>query len=89
MATWHEIADQLAQRMRHHAYCDYHPERDADPDNCAQCKDRAAYRTWEAKGGRTYTPSPYDGPVLDVFEHLHGGQAAARDADTTTEENRT
>jgi hypothetical protein len=55
MATWHEIADQLAWRMQYHARCDAHPEREADPDNCPFCADRAAYRAWQTKSGKTAT----------------------------------
>lgn len=67
--TWQQVAGVLAERVSHLAYCDRHPESKADPENCPACADRAAYRAWEVKSGRTHREPPYTGGVLDVFEH--------------------
>lgn len=68
MATWHEIADRLAARMVHHAFCKVHPESAADTDCCPFCNDRAAYRAWEAKSGQTYRETPYTGRMAYPLE---------------------
>jgi len=66
--SWKAIAEKLAERMSYHAYCDTHPEREATPDTCPFCADRAAYRLWEAKSGMTYRPPPDDNVrIIDVF----------------------
>lgn len=41
--TWRDVAERLAARMRHHAYCADHDRQNADPKNCPFCDDRAAY----------------------------------------------
>lgn len=49
---WREMAHLLAERMSHHAFCDKHPEKAADPDHCPFCADRAAYRVWQLRVAR-------------------------------------
>lgn len=47
--SWRLVANRLAERMRYHSDCSVHPEDEAEPDNCATCKDRAAYQLWVGK----------------------------------------
>lgn len=56
-ATWRHIAEVLARRLAHHAFCDSHPESQPDAD-CPFCKDRAAYRLWQRKAGVRDVPLP-------------------------------
>lgn len=77
MATWREITDLLASRMFHHAFCEQHPEASADPD-CPFCRDRAAYRAWETKSGRTHREPEYTGEVFDALGHALEGFDVAR-----------
>ena len=44
---WHAIAETLAQRLRHHAYCNQHPPQ-ALQESCPFCEDRAAYSLYLA-----------------------------------------
>lgn len=39
---WHGIATELAQRLRHHAFCAQHPVATPGKD-CPFCEDRAAF----------------------------------------------
>lgn len=74
--SWRALADLMAARLYHQAYCDMHSEAKADPANCPNCADRAAYRAWEVKSGKTHREAPYTGDTLDVL-------AAARESFTS------
>lgn len=47
--SWRSIADELAERLSHAAFCPDHPDSKEDPDNCPFCRDRAAYRNYLEK----------------------------------------
>jgi hypothetical protein len=69
---WREVATTLADRMQHQAHCEEHREDVADPD-CAPCRDRSAYRTWQRKAGiEPRRTEVGDGEVIDVFAHARG-----------------
>lgn len=51
--SWRKVADQLASRLAHHAYCDEHPLTAPGPD-CPSCRDRAAYLTYVGAGGEDF-----------------------------------
>jgi hypothetical protein len=70
--SWREVADLLAARLYHSAHCEAHPESKPDLDKCPPCRDRAAYRTWEIKSGRTHRDPPYTGEIVDVLKHARG-----------------
>jgi hypothetical protein len=53
--TWREVAKQLADRMKAHAYCPQHPENASDPE-CPFCADRAAYAVYLDKASRRTAP---------------------------------
>ena len=48
--SWRQIADRLAARMVHHAYCpEPHHEEHPDPDECPFCADVAALKAYQDK----------------------------------------
>lgn len=82
LPSWREVAGVLAERMANNAYCNTHLETEPGQD-CPFCKDRAAYRLWERKSGRTHREAPYTGPTVDVFERNRADRAAVAREHTT------
>lgn len=63
--TWKAVADALGARLKHHAYCEDHPESQPQPD-CPFCKDRTAYRMWQGKAG--VRDAPPEGRSMSLRE---------------------
>jgi hypothetical protein len=67
--SWRKIADGLAERLMHHAYCG---ERDhdpgAEPDICPFCADIAAYDAYVAKGGTVRLNSFNEAVLVNVSD---------------------
>jgi hypothetical protein len=57
-SMWRHVAGKLAERVYHSANCEVHPRESEADDNCPSCRDRAAYRLWERKSGRTHRDRP-------------------------------
>lgn len=56
--TWRQMAQQLASRLEHHAYCSNHPLRNQQHDSCPHCHDRAVWQAWrdmERRAGKPLT----------------------------------
>ena len=76
---WRAIADRLASRLIHHAYCDQHPSITTD---CPFCADIAAFEEYQKAGG-TMRAASIDGPTVAVQDVPRGdgyGRIEAPDA---------
>ena len=62
---WRAIADLLASRLIHHAYCDEHAEVTED---CPFCDDIAAFVAYQKAGG-TMRARSVSGPTIAI-EHV-------------------
>jgi hypothetical protein len=49
--NWRLVADVLAERLRHHAFCEDHPRSRSAPTDCGFCADRAAWDLYKSQGG--------------------------------------
>lgn len=80
---WRVIAGILAERVYHNAECATHPDESKPGDGCPFCKDRAAYRLWERKSGKTHRdpPVPAD-QMVNVFDLVRRDRAAGMPAST-------
>ena len=67
--NWREVADVLAERLAHHAFCNAHSAARPDAD-CPFCRDRAAYEQYLAAGGTDYQPRPEPGARLVPLAEL-------------------
>lgn len=73
-ADWHRIADDLAERMMHHAFCDDHALDNPEP-SCPFCADRGAYLAYRRAGG-TAQRVVIDGPSVSLAEFVRREKAA-------------
>lgn len=58
--NWHQVADKLAERLMHHADCEFH---DGANEDCPFCQDVDAYRAYLRAGGTVRRPEYGDKSV--------------------------
>lgn len=76
--SWRAVAEVLAKRVWNYAQCNQHPESDPNA-GCPFCEDRAAYRLWERKSGKTFKKPEIPGETVNVFDLMR----AANQHDTS------
>jgi hypothetical protein len=77
LPSWRDLAGILAERVYHNAECRAHPDESEPGDGCPFCKDRAAYRLWERKSGKTHRDPPGPaGQMVNVFDLVRRDRAA-------------
>lgn len=64
--SWRSIADLLASRLMHHAWCEQHADPEEDQD-CPFCDDIRAYIAYLERGGTSrIAPLPADAVFVRI-----------------------